>query len=338
MYTLCRIEHETNYNLIMNNQSSLNSHLQSMLENQLVAILPHLRDELTQEVMINGENNVWVERAGEMVFLPDVKISEAEIRGAIDTVARLSDKEVKDGQESGVVDARMDGFRIAAAVNGISTMGSTICIRKHSSVVWTLDDYVNQGYMTEKTKDFLIEMVINRKNFLVSGGTSSGKTTFLNALISYIPQDERIITIEDTRELAVKVPNWVPLEANDQANITIRRLVKLALRYRPDRIIVGEIRGAEAFDFMRALNTGHDGGFGTMHANSALSALSTLETLILSTEGIDWPLESVRAQIGDTFDFVLQLVRDKGKRRLSEIMKLNHFDRERKCYVTESVI
>lgn len=322
----------------MNNQSTLVAHVQAMLENQLKAIMPYLQDDATQEVMINGADNVWVERAGEMVFLPDVKISETEIRGAIDTVARLSDKEVKDGQESSVVDARMEGFRIAAAVNGVSTMGSTICIRKHSRVVWTLDDYVRQNYMTEETKEYLIEQVVNKKNILVSGGTSSGKTTFLNALVSYIPQDERIITIEDTRELTVKVPNWVPLEANEQANIPIRRLVKLALRYRPDRIIVGEVRGPEAFDFMRALNTGHDGGFGTMHANSALSALSTLETLILSTEGIDWPLESVRSQIGDTFDFVLQLVREKGKRRLSEIMKLNHYDRERKSYVTESIL
>ena len=321
----------------MSNESLL-KHVQTMLENQLNAIMPYLNDPLTQEVMVNGEDNVWLERAGEMVFLPDVKISETQIRGAIDTVARLSDKEVKEGQESAVVDARMEGFRIAAAVKGVSTMGSTICIRKHSSVVWTLDDYVSQGYMTEETKEYLIEQVVSKKNILVSGGTSSGKTTFLNALIGYIPQDERIITIEDTRELSVKVPNWVPLEANEQANIPIRRLVKLALRYRPDRIIVGEVRGPEAFDFMRALNTGHDGGFGTMHANSALSALSTLETLILSTEGIDWPLESVRSQIGDTFDFVLQLVREKGKRRLSEIMKLNNYDRERKCYVTENIL
>lgn len=313
-------------------------HLQAMLENQLKSIMPYLQDELTQEVMINGPDNVWVESAGEMLFMPDVKISEVEIRGAIDTVARLSGKEVKEGQETSVVDARMEGFRIAAAVNGVSTLGSTICIRKHSSVVWTLDDYVKQGYMTEAIKEFLIAQVVNKKNILVSGGTSSGKTTFLNALIGYIPSDERIITIEDTRELSVKVPNWVPLEANEQANIPIRKLVKLALRYRPDRIIVGEVRGPEAFDFMRALNTGHDGGFGTMHANSALSALSTLETLILSTEGIDWPLESVRSQIGDTFDFVLQLVREKGKRRLSEILKINHYDRERKMYVTENIL
>lgn len=316
----------------------LNDHVQSMLENQLGSVLPFLQDELTQEIMINGENNVWMERAGEMIFLKDVKISETQIRGAIDTVARLSDKEVRDGQESSVVDARMPGYRIAAAVNGVSTLGSMICIRKHSRFVWSLDDYVKQGYMTETTKLFLIEQVLNKKNILVSGGTSSGKTTFLNALIGYIPEDERIITIEDTRELVVKVPNWVALEANEQANIPIRRLVKLALRSRPDRIIVGEVRGPEAFDFMRALNTGHDGGFGTMHANSALSALSTLETLILSTEGIDWPLESVRSQIGDTFDFVLQLVREKGKRRLSEILKINHYDRERKSYVTESIL
>lgn len=319
-------------------KQALLDHVQAMLENQLRSIMPYLEDELTQEVMINGPDNVWVERAGEMLFMPDVRISEVEIRGAIDTVARLSDKEVREGQETSVVDARMDGFRIAAAVSGVSTMGSTICIRKHSRFVWTLDDYVKQGYMTEAIKEFLIEQVVSKKNILVSGGTSSGKTTFLNALIGYIPSDERIITIEDTRELSVKVPNWVPLEANEQANIPIRKLVKLALRYRPDRIIVGEVRGPEAFDFMRALNTGHDGGFGTMHANSALSALSTLETLILSTEGIDWPLESVRSQIGDTFDFVLQLVREKGKRRLSEILKLNHYDRERKMYVTENIL
>ena len=319
------------------NKNQLHEHVEVMLATQLSALKPFLDDDATQEVMINGEDNVWIERAGEMVFLKDVKISEIEIRGAIDTVARLSGKEVKEGEESSIVDARMEGFRIAAAINGVSTQGSTICIRKHSRFVWTLDDYVNQGYMTAKMKDFLIEQVIKKKNILVSGGTSSGKTTFINALLGYIPHDERIVTIEDTRELTVKAPNWVPMESNEQAKITIRKLVKLALRYRPDRIIVGEVRGPEAFDFMRALNTGHDGGMGTMHANSAKEALGSLETLILTTEGVDWPLESVKSQIGGTFDFVLQLVREKGRRRLSEVLKLNHYDRERKEYVTEYI-
>jgi len=322
----------------MNSKESLNTYVEEMLRNQLSSILPHLDDPLTQEVMINGPDNVWVESAGQMKQLADIKISEAQIRGAIDTLARLSDKEVKEGQETSVVDARMPGFRIAAAVAGVSTLGSMICIRKHSPRVWTLDDYVERGTITEEIKEFLIEQVVGRKNILVSGGTSSGKTTFLNAIIGYIPEDERIITIEDTRELSVSVPNWVALEANEQANITIRRLVKHALRSRPDRIIVGEVRGAEAFDFMRALNTGHDGGFGTLHANSAKHALATLETLILTTEGVDWPLESIRSQIGDTFHFVLQLVREKGVRRLSEILKVNHYDRERKTYDTESII
>lgn len=318
-------------------KQQLVTHVQEMLSNQLSAVMPYLEQEDVQEVMINGEDHVWIEKAGQMIRIDGIKISETQIRGAIDTVARLSDKEVREGKETSIVDARMPGFRIAAAINGVSTMGSTICIRKHSRFVWTLDDYVKQGYMTEETKKFLIEQVLSKKNILVSGGTSSGKTTFLNALIGYIPHTERILTIEDTRELVVKVPNWVALEANSQANIDIRKLVKLALRYRPDRIIVGEVRGDEAFDFMRALNTGHDGGFGTMHANSAIEALATLETLIL-TSGVQWPHEAIRSQIGSTFDFVLQLVRENGKRRLSEILQLDHYDNERKQYVTKSIL
>lgn len=337
LYQIHSLKYKTDH-YIMNSKETLIAHVEEMLRNQLAAIQPFLEDPATQEIMINGPDNVWQEKSGQMIFLKDVKISELEIRGAIDTVARLSDKEVKEGEESSVVDARMKGFRIAAAIHGVSTRGSAICIRKHSPLVWTLDDYVARGSFSNEIKDFLIEKVLSKKNFLVSGGTSTGKTTFLNALISNIPEDERVITIEDTRELQVSVPNWVALEANEQANISIRRLVKLALRLRPDRIIVGEVRGAEAFDFMRALNTGHDGGFGTVHANSAQQALAQLETLVLTTPDVDWPLEAVRSQIGDSFHYVLQLVREKGVRRLSEILEVDHYDRERKMYVTKSII
>lgn len=162
-------------------------------------------------------------------------------------------------------------------------------------------------------------------------------TTFMNAILAIIPDQERVVTIEDTKELQVKVPNHVSFESNEQAGITIRDLVRLSLRYRPDRIIVGEVRGAEAFDLMQAMNTGHDGGFATIHANSASAALSRLESLVLTTPGVDWPLEAIRVQIATTFHYVIQLVRINGRRQLKEVLEINGFDNERRTYVTKSL-
>jgi pilus assembly protein CpaF len=328
-------QHQAGNNVML--KQDLQEHVSQMLSQTLTPVAHFMADPDVQEIMINGPDDVWVERSGMMEAQP-VQIAEIQIRSALEMLAAMIGKEAKENNATAIIDARMDGFRIAGALPSVSTKGSSICIRKHSTFVRTLDEYVADGAMSEEVKEFLIQAVKDRKNFIVSGGTSSGKTTLLNALISYIPHSERVLTIEDTRELKVKVPNWVPLESNEQAGITIRSLVKLALRYRPDRIIVGEVRGPEAFDLMQAMNTGHDGGFATLHANSATSALSRLETLVLTAPGIDWPIHSVREEIANTFDYVIQQVRENGKRKLKEVLEIQSYDRERGAYVTRNIL
>lgn len=311
-------------------------HAISVLASILTPLAPYLKSDTVQEVMVNGPNEVWVEDAG-VIERKAVELDEVQIRSAIEILARLVGKEANPATRDAIIDARIEGLRVAAALSSVSANGSSICIRKHNPLVLTLEDYRDSGALPEPAYGIICDAVGGRKNILVSGGTSSGKTTFLNALIARVPRDERIVTIEDTRELRVLAPNYVALEANEQAGITIRDLVKLALRYRPDRIMVGEVRGPEAFDLMQAMNTGHDGGYATIHANSANKALSRLEALVLTTPGVDWPLEAVKAQIGTTFHYVVQLSRVNGKRILKEILRLDGFNYDRRQYEAEII-
>lgn len=305
------------------------SALTSLL-NALQPIRPLLDDALVQEVEINGPNDVWYERAG-VHQKADVTISEGQIGTAITVLARLDHKDAKSGTPDGLIDARMDGFRVAAALSPTSVRGPSMCIRKHNPLHLTLQDYVNAGAFPSEWLPRLRDMVVGHKNILIAGGTSSGKTTFTNALIGEIPSDERVITIEDTPELKVTVPNWVAFESNAQKGITTRSLVKLSLRYRPDRIIVGEVRGDEAYDLLDAANTGHDGVIATLHANSSFDALSRFETLVLRS-GINWPHRAICSQIARTFDYVIFMARHKGVRRLQEVLELSDYDGETEKY------
>lgn len=300
------------------------------LTHALAPVREYLEDPLTQEIEINGPNDVWVERAGVQAKVP-VSISATQLETAISVLARLSDKDAKAGTADGIIDARMDGFRVAAALPPTSVRGPSMCIRKHNPVHLTLDDYVQSGALSAEWAERLRAMVRSHKNLLVAGGTSSGKTTFVNALLAEIPAEERILTIEDTPELKVSAPNWVSLESNTQAGISTRDLVRLALRYRPDRVIVGEVRGGEAFDLLDAANTGHDGVIATLHASSSFDALSRFETLILRA-GIDWPHRAICAQIARTIDFVIFMARRNGVRRLQEVLEVQDHDNDR--YVT----
>ena len=315
-----------------------NSTLKSALTSLKLALQPvaHFMDDpKIQEIEINGVNNVWIERAGYQERT-DIAISDAQIRTAIQVLARLGNKDARGGTRDGIIDARMEGFRVAAALPPTSVHGASICIRKHNPVLLRLEDYVSAGAFDEQTADFIRTIIRDHKNILISGSTSSGKTTFANAMIAEIEQSERVLTIEDTPELKVKVPNWISLESNEQANISTRDLVRLALRYRPDRIIVGEVRGGEAYDLLDAANTGHDGVMSTIHANSSFDALSRFETLILRG-GINWPHDAICAQIARTFDYVLFMARRNGQRRLCEILSLTDFDIDTKKYKCEMV-
>jgi Flp pilus assembly CpaF family ATPase len=307
----------------------------SALMSSLGPVRELLDDPLVQEVEINGPDDVWFERAGEH-SRANIKISRAQIETAITVLARLDHKDAKAGTKDGIIDARMEGFRVAAALPPTSVRGPSMCIRKHNPLRLSLEDYASSGAFPSEWVGRLREMVRAKKNILVVGGTSSGKTTFTNALIGEIPADERVLTIEDTPELKVLTPNWVSLESNIQKGITTKELVKLALRYRPDRIIVGEVRGGEAYDLLDAANTGHDGVIATLHANSSFDALTRFETLILQG-GVQWPHRAICAQIARTFDYVLFMARRRGVRKLEEVLSLHDFDAESGKYQYEIV-
>lgn len=307
-----------------------------VLKDSLRVLMPYFDDPATQEIMINAPGDVWVERGGVMTKVPEGdRVTAAEIRVAARSLAAGNEKDLVK-----VLDCRMPGFRIAAAIPPIAINGPTLCIRKHSRKVYSLNDYLAAGaFGNDETDDpgrhaaggevshedlpcpvsdeeiaqggdalmaFFQWMIKSYKSFLLAGSTGSGKTTFLNGLIDAMPHTDRILTIEDTAELKVTSPNKVMFESNDVYGVSIRSLVKLALRNRPDRIICGEVRGAEAWDFLDALNTGHSGGGASLHANSARDALYRLENLIrMSPEAAGVPLPALRYQIASTIHYVI---------------------------------
>ena len=305
------------------------------LKTALAPLAQYLDGPNVQEIMINGPDDVWVEVSG-VLSKTDARISRVQIESAITVLARLNNKDAKEGTPDGIVDTRMEGFRIAATLPPTSVRGPSMCIRKHNPLDLSLQDYVTAGALTPVWAEQISQMVRAHKNILIAGGTSSGKTTFANAMIGEINKTERILTIEDTPELKVKVPNWVQLESNAQAGISTRDLVRLALRYRPDRIIIGEVRGGEAYDLLDAANTGHDGVLATCHANSSFDALSRFETLILRG-GVDWPHAAICAQIARTFDFIIFMARVDGVRQLKQVLAVHDYDRVKQEYVTDKL-
>lgn len=313
----------------------------------LAPLIPYLNANNIQEIMVNGPNNVWIEEDGIIKKVENISLSEESILSSIKTLANADGRDVlpKDGQS--IVDTRHERLRIAAAIKPTAVQGPIISIRKQSPITRTLDDYTGlEGINPSKINDhkinedeniqsvhdikkFLRYAISSHKNLIIAGGTSSGKTTFLKALIQEINPIDRTIVIEDTPEIAsnyeILPPNNVCLESNLLIGISTRDLVKLSLRLRPDRIIVGEIRGAESFDLMQALNTGHDGGITSLHANSSYDALSRLETMVLTSD-IQWPLQAIKSQIGRTFNYVVFMTKHNGKRGISEILKVNNFN------------
>ncbi|MDN0082492.1 ATPase, T2SS/T4P/T4SS family [Crenobacter sp. SG2305] len=307
-----------------------NSHILETLRNSLTSVWDLLESENVQELMINGPDDIWVEQGGKLTRV-DRSLSATQIESAIHILGRINNKDVIEHTSDSIVDARLEGLRIAAAIRPISVTGPSLAIRKHMQVVLSLENYVATGAITEEVAQVLRRIVREHKNILVVGGTSSGKTTFLNALIREVPEHERIVTIEDTQELKVSAPNWVPLEANEQAGITCRQLLKLALRYRPDRILVGEVRGPEAYDLLQAANTGHDGVMATLHASSAKQGLTRLETLIL-TANVGWPHEAVRVSVAETFHYIVFLARRNGVRQVEQILQMQGYDHKQQQY------
>ncbi|CAN7794116.1 ATPase, T2SS/T4P/T4SS family [Paraburkholderia hospita] len=298
------------------------------------------------EIMINNFDNIWVERRGRMYRL-DLSLNQATLNGAILSLAASVEKSAKAGTAQGIINAGHKGLRIAAVMRPTAIDGHALSIRKHRESNLNLNDYnvmgafsrvharshhtdddlFHPGIENDALAEAIRQLVKRRKNILVAGGTSTGKTTFLNALGGEIPDDERVISIEDTMELKLRVPNLVRLLSNPDKGVTTQALVALCLRFRPDRIVVGEVRGGEAYDFIQALSTGHDGGLGSIHSNNARGGLSRLESLAMLgiPTGSRWELADMRKAIADCFHYVIHLRRTGELRHISEIVEIKGF-------------
>lgn len=283
-------------------------------------------DDTVSEIMVNGPNQVYVERKGKLV-LSDVKFQDEEhVRRIIDRIVSPLGRRIDDSNP--MVDARLkDGSRVNAIIPPLALCGSTITIRKFSDTPLTIGNLMNFGSLSPEMAGFLEAGVRGKLNILVSGGTGSGKTTLLNVLSAFIPHDERIVTIEDAAELKLMQDHVVSLEsrpANLEGTgaITIRDLVKNALRMRPDRIVVGEVRGGETLDMLQAMNTGHDGSLTTAHANSARDALARIETMVMMA-GMDLPVTAIRQQVAGALDLIVQQARLRdGSRKITSICEI----------------
>jgi Flp pilus assembly CpaF family ATPase len=303
-----------------------------LLRGTLASLAPLFDDPAVTEIMLNAPGELWVQRGGRIERLPCM-VTDAQVQAAVKVLARLSRRDSTAGTRDGMIDARFDGMRIAACLSPTAVRGHALCIRKHLRRRLSLAELVQAGCLDAGAARLLRSAVLGRCNLIIGGATDAGKTTFMNALLAEIPPHERLVTIEDTPELDVAAPNWVAFETSECDGISARDLVRLALRMRPDRILVGEVRGPEAFDLMQVANTGHRGSLATLHANDALGALSRLETLVL-TAGVRWPFEAVQRQIAEAFDLVVFLARRHGVRAVSEIVRIDGFDDRRRRYLT----
>jgi pilus assembly protein CpaF len=289
-------------------------------------IEPFIRDPEITEVMVNGHRVVYIERGGK-IYRTDVSFrTEEDLRRTIDKIVGRVGRRIDDS--SPYVDARLtDGSRVNAIIPPVAIHGSALTIRKFSADPFTARDLIDFGTLTPELVPFLEACVRGRLNILVSGGTGAGKTTLLNVLSAFLPEDERIITIEDSAELRLQQPHVVSLEyrppnIEGQGEVTIRDLVRNALRMRPDRIVVGEVRGGETLDMLQAMNTGHDGSISTIHANSPRDVLSRLETLALMA-GMDLTVRALREQVAAAIDLVVHVARfQDGVRRVANVTEV----------------
>lgn len=298
-------------------------------------ILPFLRpiahlilDPDISEIMVNGPDRVFIERAGYLEAVPDVKLTAQSLNVAVKNIARLLGDDISESKP--ILDSRLpDGSRVAAVLPPCSIYGVALTIRKFNSHQRKLQELIQAGTLTAELARQLAECVLARKNILICGGTATGKTTLANALTEFIPKDERIVLIEDTAEIQMNRDNLLRFEARRELNgypaVTIRDLLKATLRHRPDRIILGEIRGGEAFDLLQLLNTGHSGTISTVHANSAAQGISRFATCVLQS-GVEIPYAAIKANIADSLNIIVQMERRPGKRFVSEVLEIQLYD------------
>jgi pilus assembly protein CpaF len=288
---------------------------------------PLLQDSTISDILVNGPNQVYIERRGKL-HLTDVRFNDNQhLLNIIDRIVSAVGRRID--ESSPMVDARLkDGSRVNAIIPPLAIDGPSLSIRRFAVELLSMEDLVQLGTVTEQIAELLRAIVKARLNVLVSGGTGAGKTTMLNILSGFIPTDERIVTIEDSAELQLQQPHVVRLETRPpniegKGEVTQRDLVRNSLRMRPERIIVGEVRGPEALDMLQAMNTGHDGSLTTIHANTPRDALSRIENMVAMT-GFTFPTKTLRAQIASAIDVVIQVERhEDGRRRLVSVQEIN---------------
>ena len=309
-------------------------------------IMPFLRpiehlilDPEISEIMVNGSEHVFVERAGLVEAVPDIKLTPKSLEVAARNIARRLGDDIS--EEKPILDSRLpDGSRVAAVIPPCSLQGVTLTIRKFNAKHFKIEDLVRIGTITQELAEVLRQAVVGRQNILISGGTGTGKTTVLNILANFIPEHERILVIEDTAEIQITTPNLVRFEARREQDgfpaVTIRDLLKASLRHRPDRILLGEIRGAEAFDLLQLLNTGHSGTISTVHANSAHQALSRFTSCVLQSN-VELPYRAIKSNIADSLNLLIHIERRPGRRYVSGMLKIAGYDLENDRYAFERI-
>jgi pilus assembly protein CpaF len=287
---------------------------------------PYLRDAEVSEIMVNGHDQIYVERSGKLYPVPTAFADEAHLRRTIDKIVARVGRRVD--ESSPMVDARLpDGSRVNAVVPPVALDGSLLTIRKFAVDPFSVQDLVSFGTLTPQVAELLDACVRGRLNVVIGGGTGSGKTTTLNVLSSFVPVDERIVTIEDAAELQLRQVHVLRLESRppsleDRGEVAIRDLVRNALRMRPDRIIIGEVRDGAALDMLQAMNTGHDGSITTLHSNSPRDSLARLETMVLMAE-MDLPQRAIREQMASAIDLIIHQARMKdGSRRITHVTEV----------------
>ena len=314
--------------------------------NGFEVILPFLRpieplilNPDISEIMVNGSKHVFIERAGFIESVPGLSLTEKSLMIAVKNIARRLGDDISESKP--ILDSRLpDGSRVAAVIPPCSVNGVTLTIRKFNARHFTIEDLIDIGTLPRALADCLKQAVLNRQNILISGGTGTGKTTLLNILAGFIPNSERLVIIEDTAEIQLWKDNLVRLEARREQDgvpaVTIRELLKATLRHRPDRIILGEIRGGEAFDLLQLLNTGHSGTLSTVHAASAAQGLARFTNCVLQS-GIELPYRAIKTNIADSLNMVVQLERRPGCRFVSEVLEITGYEPEADRYEFKSV-
>ena len=298
-------------------------------------ILPFLKpiehlilDDSISEVMVNGADHVFIEKQGFLQQVPGVTLGERSLMVAVKNIARRLGDDISESKP--ILDSRLpDGSRVAAVIPPCSLGGITLTIRRFNTRHFEMEDLIQARTLDRALANHLEDYVLARKNILIAGGTGAGKSTLLSILGKFIPQDERVLVIEDTAEIHLPQENLVRFEARREQNgipaVAIRDLLKAALRHRPDRIVLGEIRGGEAFDLLQVLNTGHSGTLSTIHANSAQQALARFTSCVLQS-GIELPYRAIKTNIADSLNVIVQIERRPGRRYISEVLRINGYD------------